>query len=83
MKQEMIDRANAAKRLQNNPDYIDIMKAIESDIFASFRSVKIGDSETLNDVHSMSHGLKLVTDRLSKYIQLANYEAELEEISDE
>lgn len=83
MKQEIIDRANAAKRLQSNPDYIEIMAAIEADIFASFRSVKIGDSETLNDIHSMSHGLKLVTDRLSKYIEIANYAAKLEEISDE
>lgn len=81
--QAIIDRSNAAKRLLSNPDFQLIAAAIEADILANFRAVKIGDTETLSNVHSLSHGFKLLNDRLSKYIEQASYEAKLEEISDE
>ncbi|WP_313199926.1 hypothetical protein [Rhizobium sp.] len=81
--QKIIDRSNAAKRLLSNPDFRLIADSIEADILASFRAVKIGDSETLTNVHSLSHGFKLLNDRIAKYIETANYAAKLEEISEE
>ncbi|AYD00922.1 hypothetical protein [Neorhizobium sp. NCHU2750] len=81
--QVILDRSNAAKRLLNNPDFQLIAAAIEADILANFRAVKIGDTDTLNTVHALSHGFKLLNDRLSKYIETANYAAKMEEISDE
>ncbi len=81
--QEILDRSNAAKRLLSNPDFQLISAAIEADILTTFRAVKIGDAEALSNVHSLSHGFKLLNDRLSKYIEQASYEAKLEEISDE
>ncbi|MCZ4089077.1 hypothetical protein [Sinorhizobium psoraleae] len=78
-----LEKAQAAKRLQDNDDFRLIMECIEDDIFASFRAVSIGDSEKLSNVHALSHGFKLVNDRISKYIELAIFEARQEELSDE
>ncbi|MCK3776210.1 hypothetical protein MZK49_05635 [Ensifer sesbaniae] len=77
------DKANAAKRLQENDDFRLIMECIEDDVFSAFQSVKIGDAETLANVHMMSHGVKCVNDRISKYIELAIFEARKEEISED
>ncbi|AYD01734.1 hypothetical protein [Neorhizobium sp. NCHU2750] len=81
--QAILDRSNAAKRLLNNPDFQLIAAAIEADILANFRAVKIGDTETLANVHALSHGFKLLNDRMSKYIESASVAAKMEEISDE
>lgn len=78
-----IDRAKAAKRLQENEDFKLIMGSIEDDIFATFKAVSIGDNEKLSNVHALSHGFKLVNDRIAKYIELAIFEARKEEISEE
>jgi hypothetical protein len=78
-----IDKAKAAKRLQENEDFKLIMGSIEDDIFATFKAVSIGDSEKLSNVHALSHGFKLVNDRIAKYIELAIFEARKEEISEE
>jgi hypothetical protein len=83
MNEVTVSRANAAKRLQGNADFLEITAAIEADIFASFRKVNINDSENLATVHALSHGLKLLNDRLSKYIDAANYEASAEQLFDE
>ncbi|ASY63604.1 hypothetical protein SJ05684_c21630 [Sinorhizobium sojae CCBAU 05684] len=78
-----IEKAKAAKRLQENEDFKLIMRSIEDDIFATFKAVNIGEAEKLSNVHALSHGFKLVNDRIAKYIELAIFEARKEEISDE
>lgn len=80
MNEVTVSRANAAKRLQNNADFLEITAAIEADIFASFRKVNINDAETLATVHALSHGFKLLNDRIAKYIEAANYEASTEHL---
>lgn len=76
------EKANAAKRLKDNEDFRLIMKNVEADIFSAFRSVGINDTEKLADVHALSHGFKLLNDRIAKYIELAIFEARKEEISE-
>lgn len=83
MNEVTVSRAYAAKRLQGNADFQEITAAIEADIFASFRSVNINDSEKLATVHALSHGFKLLNDRIAKYIEAANYEAAAEQLFDE
>ncbi|MBD8663127.1 hypothetical protein IFT59_07655 [Rhizobium sp. CFBP 8752] len=83
MNEVTVSRANAAKRLKGNADFLEITAAIEADIFASFRSVSINDSERLATVHALSHGFKLLNDRIAKYIEAANYEASAEQLFDE
>lgn len=78
-----IDKANAAKRLMNDPDYQLIIAAIEEDVFANFKAVPIGETDKLMNIHSLSHGLKLVTDRIAKYIELARFEAQRDLIEDD
>lgn len=78
-----IDKANAALRLQHNDDFRLIMECVEQDIFSSFKTISIGESEKLQNVHALSHGFKLLNDRINKYIELANYEASKEDNSDE
>lgn len=81
--QAILDRSNAAKRLLNNPDFQLIAAAIEADILANFRAVKIGDTETLANVHALSHGLSLVNQRITKYQEIAAYELNKEHFSEE
>lgn len=79
--QKIFDRANAANRLLNDPDFQFIMSEIEADIFSTFRAVNLGDEDTMNAVHQLSHGLKLVGNKLDKYIQTALFEASKREES--
>lgn len=69
------DKANAAKRLEESDDYKLMMEAIEADIFRSFQNVKVGDDETLKQVHTLSLGFNLVRHQLAKYISTAEFEA--------
>lgn len=83
MNEVTVSRANAAKRLQNNADFLEITAAIEADIFTSFRKVNINDAETLATVHALSHGFKLLNDRIAKYIIAHEFEANAEQIYEE
>jgi hypothetical protein len=69
------DKARAAQRLKENADYQLIMAEIEADIFASFRNTAIGSTDELNQVHMLSHGFKLIANRIDKYVQIAQFEA--------
>jgi hypothetical protein len=51
------------------------MALVEADIFAAFQGTKIGDSEALANVHQLSHGFKLLNQRIDKYISEGAYEA--------
>lgn len=73
------DKANAAMRLQENEDFKAVIGWIEADIFAAFKSTKIGNSEELSNVHALSHGFKLVTDRIAKYIEQGKFESAKDE----
>ena len=77
------DKANAAIRLQNNEDFRLIMECVERDIFSSFKTISIGENEKLQNIHSLSHGFKLLNDRINKYIELEKYEASKEDNSEE
>lgn len=70
-----IDRANAVLRLMENEDFRVIMKCIEADIFAAFKNVELGAEEELKNAHYLSHGFKLINQRLDKYVDIAKYEA--------
>jgi hypothetical protein len=76
-----IDKANAARRLKDNPDFKDMMSSIEAEIFEAFRNTKLGSTDELQNVHALSHGFKLINQRLDKYIELANFQASKSEIS--
>jgi len=78
-----IDRANAARRLQDNEDFKEIVACIEADIFESFRNISIGDNEALAKAHQLSHGLKLMIQRINKYQEIAVLEANQEAAKDE
>lgn len=77
------DKANASQRLQESEDYKLLMACIEADIFNSFQTVKVGDEETLKNVHTLSLGFNLFKNQLAKYVQLANYEAAKSEASND
>lgn len=77
--QKILDRANAAKRLKSNPDFILIMSAIDDYLFDTFKAISIGDEETLKTVHQLAHGFKLVGNRIDKYQEIANYEVSKDE----
>ena len=76
-----IDKAAAARRLKENEDFKAIMECVNEDIFASFQITKLGDTEALQTVHSLSHGYKLLNSRIDKYIELGNFEARKDENS--
>jgi UTP-glucose-1-phosphate uridylyltransferase len=69
-----MDKANAARRLQENPDFKIMMEAIEADIFEAFRNTKLGNADELQNTHALSHGFKLINQRLDKYQELAIFE---------
>lgn len=71
-----IEKANAALRLKENEDFRDLMKCVEADIFAAFKSVELGAEEELKNAHYLSHGFKLFIQRLDKYVEVAKYEAQ-------
>ncbi|WP_296076662.1 hypothetical protein [uncultured Agrobacterium sp.] len=70
-----IERANAAVRLKENQDFLDLMKCIEAEIFEAFMNTKLGQAEELNGVHQLSHGFRLINQRLDKYVEVAKFEA--------
>lgn len=70
-----IDKANAAKRLRDNDDFKAIMALVEADIFAAFQATKIGDVVELENVQKLSHGFKLLKQRIDKYISEGAFEA--------
>lgn len=72
-----IDRAAAARRLAENEDFRTIVSLIEADIFEAFRNVNIGDTEALEKTHQLSHGFKLLNQRIAKYVEVAKFEAEI------
>lgn len=74
-----IDIANAAIRLKDNDDFKDIMRLIEADIFEAFKNTKIGEVDELQNVHQLSHGFKLINQRIDKYIEIASFEQRKEE----
>lgn len=76
-----IDKAAAAKRLKENEDFRSIMECVNEDIFASFQGTKLGDAEALQNVHALSHGYKLLLNRVDKYIELGIFEAHKNENS--
>lgn len=69
-----IDKANAARRLKDNPDFKFMMESIEADIFEAFKNTKLGATEELHNTHALSHGFKLINQRLDKYIEFAIFE---------
>lgn len=73
-----IDRANAARRLKENTDFVEIIACIEADIFESFRNVQLNDQDGLAKIHQLSHGFKLLNQRINKYIEIAVLEANQE-----
>ncbi len=70
-----IEKANAAIRLKENEDFRNLMSCIEAEIFEAFMNAKLGDDERLNGVHQLSHGFRLINQRLDKYIDVAKFEA--------
>lgn len=75
----VFDKANAAKRLKENPDFQEIVRWIEADIFEAFKSVEIGNMEKLATVHNLSHGFKTLNSRIDKYIETAAFESSKDE----
>ena len=71
-----IEKANAALRLKENEDFRALMKCIEAEIFEAFMNTKLGQAEELDSVHQLSHGFKLINQRLDKYVEVAKYEAQ-------
>jgi hypothetical protein len=72
---KVIDRANAAKRLKDSDDFKAIMNCLEEDVFRQFRSTKVGDAETIANIHAISHGLSQINKSPEKYIEVAIFEA--------
>ncbi|MCM2433211.1 hypothetical protein [Agrobacterium rosae] len=70
-----IEKANAALRLKENEDFRALMRCIEAEIFEAFTNTKLGQGEELESVHQLSHGFKLINQRLDKYIDVAKFEA--------
>ncbi|KAA3511606.1 hypothetical protein [Agrobacterium rosae] len=69
-----IEKANAAIRLKENEDFRDLMRCIETEIFEAFMNTKLGQVEELDSVHQLSHGFRLINQRLDKYIEIAKFE---------
>lgn len=70
-----IEKANASLRLKENEDFRSLMRCIEDDIFAAFQNVELGAEEQLQNVHQLSHGFRLINQRLDKYVEVAKFEA--------
>jgi hypothetical protein len=75
MTMKVIDRANAAKRLKESDDFKAIMNCLEEDVFRQFRTAKVGDAETIANIHAISHGLTQITKSIEKFIEIAIFEA--------
>lgn len=68
------ERARAARNILENPDFTYLMAEIEKDIFDAFKQVKMGDTETLNNIHTVAHGHQLLKNKIAKYLETYRFE---------
>lgn len=78
---EIYDRADRAKRLRENEDFIQIVSAVKTDLFAQFCTTNVLDTERREELHRISYAIDLMKKKIENYITsetLLNAQNELE-----
>ncbi|NTF06867.1 hypothetical protein G6L37_11910 [Agrobacterium rubi] len=66
--QEIIDRADKAKRLRENEDFIAITEAVKADLFRQFCTTNVLNTEAREELHKISYAIALMRRKIDDYI---------------
>ena len=66
--QEIIDRADKAKRLRENEDFIAITEAVKADLFRQFCTTNVLNTEAREELHKISYAIELMRKKIDDYI---------------
>lgn len=67
-REEVTERAQQAKRLLDNDDFVAIIECIKSDIYDSFCQTNILDTERREEIHKISYAVDLIRRKIDGYI---------------
>lgn len=67
-REEVTERAQQAKRLLDNDDFVAIIECIKSDIYDSFCQTNILDTERREEIHKVSYAVDLIRKKMDGYI---------------
>ncbi|MCZ7931080.1 hypothetical protein O9X90_02050 [Agrobacterium leguminum] len=68
--EQITERAEQAKRLLNNADFIDIVGLVKADIFDNFCSTNVLDTERREELHKVSYAIDLMKKKIETYISI-------------
>ncbi|XUY25849.1 hypothetical protein RMR21_009550 [Agrobacterium sp. rho-8.1] len=66
--QEIMDRADRAKRLRENEDFIAITEAVKADLFRQFCTTNVLNREAREELHKISYAIELMRKKIDDYI---------------
>ncbi|SCX19678.1 hypothetical protein [Agrobacterium rosae] len=66
--QEIMDRADRAKRLRENEDFIAITEAVKADLFRQFCTTNVLNTEAREELHKISYAIELMRKKIEDYI---------------
>ncbi|NTB86852.1 hypothetical protein [Agrobacterium tumefaciens] len=68
--EQITERAEQAKRLLNNTDFIDIVGLVKADIFDNFCATNVLDTERREELHKVSYAIELMKKKIETYISI-------------
>ncbi|MCZ7443063.1 hypothetical protein G6M17_07790 [Agrobacterium tumefaciens] len=68
--EQISERAEQAKRLLKNADFVDVMGFVKEDIFGNFCSTGVLDTERREELHKVSYALDLLKKKIDSYISV-------------
>tara|TARA_R110000764_G_scaffold20951_1_gene53346 strand:- start:3622 stop:3867 length:246 start_codon:yes stop_codon:yes gene_type:complete len=66
--QQVLADARAASRLQDDEDLTRFLVEMEDAIFGSFRSVKVGETKELEQLHAQLAGIEMIRAKLRSLV---------------
>lgn len=74
MNLEIVERGRAAKRLQEIPEFTQMLDAVKADIFRQFMQTNPSDEENRKELHLIVYGLQLLEKKVATYIDQGRFE---------
>lgn len=79
MNREIIARGEQAKRVLELPEFQQMVKEVENEIFDRFRKTNVSDRAEREEIHRIMYACDLFVNRLNKYVTQAETEIKLAE----
>lgn len=79
MDKKIIARGEQARRVLDMPEFQQMVKEVENEIFDRFRKTNVSDSQEREDIHRIMYACDLFVNRLNKYVTQAVTEIKLAE----